>query len=300
MYRTIFTLGFAATLGIACGPAPHGGGTGGAAGSAGTGGGPACGTGVTPGERTASVSIGGVTRTYLLHVPPSYTGRTPVPLVLDFHALGLTGATQRNLDSYASVSDGEGFIVAYPDGIDNAWNIGPCCTFSRSVDDLGFARALVAKLKSEACIDPKRVYAAGYSMGGGMSYFLACNAADTFAAIAPAAFDLIEEMPCTPSRAISVFSFRGTADPIVPYAGGASRPPNGLDTTIHFLGAQGTFDRFATLDQCTGSSMTSAGCQTHSQCRDGVEVKLCTSQAGGHSPADAATAWSLLSRHSLP
>jgi polyhydroxybutyrate depolymerase len=297
MYRTIFTLGFAAAVGTACGSVPQGGGTGG---TAGTGGGPACGSGVAPGETTASVQVGGVRRTYLLHVPPSYTGRTPVPLVLDFHPLLSTGAGVRRLDGYAASSDREGFIVAYPDGIDNAWNIGPCCTFSRTVDDLGFARALVAKLKSEACIDSKRVYAAGFSMGGGMSHFLACNAADTFAAVAPAAFDLLEEMACAPSRSIPVFAFRGTADFVVPYAGGASRPPNGLDTTIHFLGAQATFEKWASLNQCNGAPATSGNCQTHSQCRDGVEVSLCTAQGGGHSPADATTAWSMLKRHTLP
>ena len=80
-------------------------------------------------------------------------------------------------------------------------------------------------------------------MGGGLSHYLACNGADVFASVAPAAFDLLQdsEEPCHPSRPITVMSFRGTADPIVPYDGGASTPPNGLNVTIHFLGAQGTF-----------------------------------------------------------
>ena len=42
-----------------------------------------------------------------------------------------------------------------------------------------------------ACVDPKRVYAAGFSMGGGMAHYLACHAADVFAAVAPSAFDLL-------------------------------------------------------------------------------------------------------------
>src|SRR6185295_15745649 len=36
------------------------------------------------GERTQSLMVGGQTRTYLLHVPPGYTGRAPVPVVFDF------------------------------------------------------------------------------------------------------------------------------------------------------------------------------------------------------------------------
>ena len=59
---------------------------------------------------------------------------------------------------------------------------------------------MIAKIRETACIDPKRIYAVGYSMGGGMSYKLACDAADIIAAVAPAAFELMEdnEWPCNP------------------------------------------------------------------------------------------------------
>jgi len=256
------------------------------------------------GETNETISVGGTTRSYLLHVPASYTGSAPVPLVLDFHSLGSTGAGQRGISGYATLSDQNGFVVAYPNGIDNAWNIGPCCTTSRTVDDLGFAKALVAKLEGQGCIDPKRVYATGYSMGGGMSHYLACNAADVFAAVAPAAFDLLEdsEEPCHPARPITEISFRGTSDPLVPYAGGASSPPNGLNVTIHFLGAVGTFQRWAMLDQCTGtpSAADASGCQAYSQCAGGTEVTLCTKQGGSHDPGDPNLGWAMLESHPMP
>lgn len=298
---TLRTVGiFLGVLVLGCGTTPP-------AGSGGTGGGGSAGGGncdasaLRPGESTASLQVGGTTRRYVLYVPASYTGQTPVPLVLDFHGLFLNGAQQRALSGYAELAEREGFIVAFPDGIDNAWNIGPCCTFSRSVDDVGFARALVAKLQSEGCIDPKRVYAAGYSMGGGMSYHLACQAGDLFAAVAPAAFDLLQEMTCTPSRPISVIAFRGTSDAIVPYAGGPSRPPNGLNTTIHFLGAESTFQKWATLNQCSGQPAQSAsGCSTYAACSGGVETTLCTATLGGHVPGDAAVGWAALKRFQLP
>jgi polyhydroxybutyrate depolymerase len=243
-----------------------------------------------------------MSRTYILHVPASYTGQTPVPLVLDFHPLFGTGAVERGSSGYLALSDEQGFVVAWPDGIDNAWNIGPCCTTSRTVDDLAFARAMVEEISSDGCIDRKRVYATGYSMGGGMSYHLACNAADMFAAVAPSAFDLLNEteQPCHPARPITVISFRGTADPIVPYSGGASNPPNGLPVTIHFLGAVGTFDKWKTLDGCTGSATTQGDCQTYSTCAEGAEVTLCTAVGGGHVTGDARLGWDTLKRHALP
>lgn len=256
-----------------------------------------------PGDTTTTLQVGGMARTYMLHIPSSYTGKTPVPLVLDWHGLGSSGAAQQRISGYKALSDQEGFIAAWPNGLDNAWNIGPCCTHSRSVDDLGFARAVVADIQRRACVDPKRVYADGYSMGGGMSYYLACNAADLFAAVAPSAFDLLaaEEQPCMPSRPISVISFRGTTDPIVPHAGGASRPPNGLNVTIHFQGAESTFEKWSQLNECTGAPVDGAsGCRTYTQCKEGTEVTLCTKQGGGHDPGDAEQGWAFMEKHAMP
>jgi polyhydroxybutyrate depolymerase len=259
------------------------------------------------GNSAGSLMVGSVKRDYLMHVPASYTGRAAVPLVLDFHPLLMDAAYQRTNSGYAALADKEGFIVAYPDGVDPAWNVGPCCTKERSVDDLGFAKALVAKLKTEACVDAKRVYAVGFSNGGGMAHHVACNAADVFAAVAPASFDLLveAEQPCHPVRPISVLAFRSTNDNIVPYAGGASSPPTALLGytlgQIHFLGAQGTFTHWAELNKCTDTPGDSGmGCKTYKQCAAGVEVTLCTSPSDGHKTGPAAQGWATLKRFTLP
>jgi polyhydroxybutyrate depolymerase len=258
---------------------------------------------LAPGETTTTLQVGGVSRTFILHVPSSYNGKTPVPLVLDWHGLGSSGSGQKGVSGYKALSDSEGFIIAWPNGLENAWNIGPCCTTSRTVDDLGFARAIVTDIQHRACVDPKRVYSDGYSMGGGMSHYLACNAADVFAAVAPSAFDLLaaDEEPCKPARPISVILFRGTADPIVPYEGGPSNPPNGLNVTIHFQGAEATFKTWAGLNGCTGEPMAgTAGCQTYAQCKEGTEVTLCTKQNGSHDPGDAKQGWAFMQKHPMP
>ena len=259
---------------------------------------------IKPGDTTLMIGVGGTMRRYIMHIPPKYDGKTPMPMVIDWHPLTQTADYERGASGYATLGDTEGFVTLFPDGIDNAWNIGPCCTMSRMVDDLGFARALVEKMRTDACIDMKRVYAVGYSMGGGMSHYLGCNAADIFAAISPAAFDLLEESeePCKPARPITEITFRGTADPIVPFMGGASTPPVAypLDP-IHFLGAQGTFKRWSELDMCTGDpEMGTGGCSTYKQCAAGVEVTLCIKQGGGHETGDPSVAWPELKKFSLP
>ncbi|WP_437481637.1 PHB depolymerase family esterase [Sorangium sp. So ce1014] len=259
-------------------------------------------TTLAPGDNERTVAVGDATRSYVVRLPASYTGASSMPLVLDFHTLGGTSAAEAEASGYRELAESEGFIVAWPQGIDGAWNIGPCCTTSRDVDDVAFARALVQQVQAEACVDVKRVYAVGVANGGGMAYHLACNAADVFAGVAPGAFDLLaeSEQPCQPVRPIAEISFRGTADVLVPYEGGAQQAPNGANIT--FLGAVGTFERWAELNRCTGtpSAADSNGCSTYSSCASGVEVTLCTAQGGGTAWGSPEIGWATLKRHSLP
>jgi polyhydroxybutyrate depolymerase len=45
----------------------------------------------------------------------------------------------------------------------------------------------------------------------------ACDRADLIAAVAPVAGTLGINVPCNPSRPVSVLQTHGTADPVVPY-----------------------------------------------------------------------------------
>jgi len=253
------------------------------------------------GDTRETVRVGSVSRSYVLHVPPTYDGKQPVPLVVDFHMGGDSGSNELTSSPYPAVTDPEGVIMAFPDGkkgtSGTAWNIGPCCV--ANVDDVAFAKALVAQVQTTACIDPDRVYAVGVGTGGGMAYYLACHAAEVFAAVAPAAWDLLAENvdDCNPPRPITVISFRGTADAVVPYTGGVSSVVSGMQIT--FLGAQVTFEKWAAIDRCTGSPSIedSNGCSTYASCQDGVEVILCTQQGGHQDPGNASFAWPALKRH---
>jgi polyhydroxybutyrate depolymerase len=249
------------------------------------------------------VQVGADSRSYVLHVAPAYDGTRATPLIVDFHGIGSSGADERGTSPYPAVVDPEGVVMAFPDGlrgpIGTGWNVGPCCV--ANVDDVAFTRAMVAQIQSVACIDPARVYAVGVLTGGGMAHYVACRAADVFAAVAPAAFDLLQENvgDCNPPRPITVISFRGTADSRVPYAGGPSSLVPGMPIT--FLGAQGTFEAWARIDRCVGaaSQPDAAGCSSYAGCQGGVEVILCTKEGGREEPGDASIAWPVLARHTL-
>lgn len=257
-----------------------------------------------PGDSTQTIQVGSVSRGYVLHVPEAYDGSKPAPLVVDFHALTGSGAQERANSPYPDETDPDGALMAFPNGLSGpagpAWDVGPCCV--GNVDDVAFIRAVVARISATACVDPKRIYATGVSMGGGMAHHIACHAADLFAAVAPSAFDLLEENvdDCQPPRPITVISFRGTADMLVPYDGGASSVVPGMPVT--FLGAQATFRKWAEIDRCSGqpSTQDSNGCSTYANCQGGAEVVLCTKQGGGVEAGNAGVAWPLLKKHLLP
>jgi len=254
-------------------------------------------------QQVRTITVKGVSRKYILHVPSTYKGDTPAPLVVDYHPIGGSAAGQFSGTQYKTLTDKEGVISVYPDGLTGpmgqAWNVKGCCS---TADDTAFARAMVAEVKTLACIDPKRVYAVGFSMGGGMTHYSACNLADIFAAGAPAAFDLTQqnEPTCKPTRPLTMVLFRGTADNVVAYAGGHSALVTGM--AIDFLGAKGSFKRWSELDQCTDSPSAedANGCSTYSKCAGGVQVTLCTKQGGGHEQGNGSVGWPILKKYSMP
>lgn len=259
-----------------------------------------------PGDSSRSIAVGATTRTYLVHVPPSYTGATPVPLVVDYHGFTSTATAQAAISGFKLLSDTAGFIVVHPQGLGNAWNAGICC--STANDDMAFSRALVAKMRDEAAIDARRVYATGLSNGGAMSHRLACEAADLFAAVAPMAFPISISPPssCVPSRPIPVLTFMGLTDQVVPYDGGAF--PSAATTFTHWRNTNQCGAEPPEVHDVTGASY----CDIDLSCTQGVQVGLCsiTSTFGAPFPghvlyvnADlnlSVVAWNFLSQFSLP
>jgi len=190
-------------------------------------------------------------------------------LVLNFHGYTSSAAGQQRYTALDQTADEHGFMVAYPEGLSNSFNAGSCCGNSAgSVDDVGFARAIVADVGERACLDRRRVYSTGMSNGGMMSYRLACEAADLVAAVAPVVGSTRIE-PCEPGRGVPILSFNGTDDSLVGYA--SANPLN---------------EQWAVRDECQGDPVAephgASSCKVWSSCRDGAAVHVCTLQGMGH------------------
>ena len=192
-------------------------------------GGSGCGQPATAGSVTYSLQSGGHTRAVIVHVPASYNGKTKVPLVLNLHGSESTAQAQEVFSGMDATSDADGFIVAYPQALLPAaggyeWNIpgvplpGGQNVPANAANDVTFLTGLVRSLAAKYCVDTRQVYATGMSGGGRMTSQLACDASQTFAAVAPVA-GLRFPSPCPAARPVPVIAFHGTADAVDPFEG---------------------------------------------------------------------------------
>lgn len=205
----------------------------------------------------------------------------PAPLVVMLH--GGFGSADQAERSYGwdAEADAGHFLVAYPDGLDKAWNTGGgCCgrPGRTNVDDIGFLAQLVADVGNVVPVDHSRVYATGISNGGIMAYTLAC-ATTLFAAIGP---DSATQLSSCPRPApVSVIHIHGTADRNIPYDGS---PGQGI-ARIHGPAVEDLNARWRATDQCAEPTVTSAADPVTTSialCPDGRAVELVTIAGAGH------------------
>jgi polyhydroxybutyrate depolymerase len=265
---------------------------------------------LTPGDHNYDMMFGGMTRTFLLHVPKGYTGKKPVPLVFDLHGSGSTGPSELASSRFAAVADANGFLVVAPNGYMNSWNgdIAFGAAYTMKLDDVGLMKALVDYIAGIANINRAKVYSTGLSNGGAMSNTLGCKAADTFAAVAPVADPLDIGLPtCMPSQPISVLGFHGYNDEPVPYEGGKGSGP---DLGTPFPSIPDTLVAWSKIMGCTGMPEveTISGrnkCEIYRDCGGDVEVGYCSLE-GSHILYQqsvlnvAERAWKFFDKHALP
>ncbi len=176
--------------------------------------------GIPVGQSSQTIQVGGVARTFNLYRPQGLP--EPAPLVVMLHGGFGNGAQAERAYHWDNEADAGHFLVAYPDGLNRAWNAGTCCGEPQrtNADDVGFITAMVGSIEQQVPIDRARVYATGMSNGAMMALRLGCQT-DTFAAIAPVAGTLLTE--CSQARPSSVLQIHGTADERVPYGGGPGK-----------------------------------------------------------------------------
>jgi polyhydroxybutyrate depolymerase len=217
--------------------------------------------------------------------------RAPAPTVIVLHGATATAERTAQASGFAEAAAAQGFVSVFPQGINRQWNDGREGHTS-AVDDVGFLRRLVDELVRRGVADPARIYLAGISNGGMMTFRMLCDSAELFAGAAT----IIANMPagigerCTLRQPMRTVMFNGTADPLVPYAGGVVgfAGKRGL-----VWGAERTAEFVAHANQCAGAETAPLPAQSSTasvhvtrlawtSCRSGESVTLYRLEGGGH------------------
>jgi polyhydroxybutyrate depolymerase len=214
-------------------------------------------------------------------------GRGPHPTVIVLH--GAFGSGTAFTSGFSEAAARHGFTAVFPDGINRLWHDGRAGG-PDGPDDVGFIRELVHRLVSDGVAEPRRIYLAGISNGGMMSFTLVCRAGELFAGVGTVIANMPEGIgPCAP-QPMPVVMINGTADPLVPYGGGGVGLGGGrgevwsVERTAKFFAARDGCDRPTTQaltnrDQVNGTAVTRIN---WSNCRPGTLVTLYRVEGGGH------------------
>jgi polyhydroxybutyrate depolymerase len=172
-----------------------------------------------------ALAKGHSTRSFRVHVPKGYGASRPQAVVIAFHGHGGNAADMEKSTGFSTLADEQDFLAIYPQGLlDDGgqpfWaSIGPIADDGK-IDDVRFVGDMLDAVQSIYCVDLRRVFATGFSNGGGMTAMLACRLAQRIAAFAPVSGNYYDiSGGCSPARPVPILAVHGTADRIVPYNG---------------------------------------------------------------------------------
>jgi poly(3-hydroxybutyrate) depolymerase len=217
-----------------------------------------CGAGTWPESKRYSIMVADLSREYIVKVPDGYDPSKPYKLIFAWHYLGgsaqgIAGGFGGGYYGLESMAGGSAIFVA-PEGIDAAWpNTGG--------RDVAFAKAMVDWMRSNYCVDNKRIFSVGFSYGAIMSNTVGCQMGDVFRAIAP--------MSGSGPLAFGGASCKG------PVAAWMSHGMS--DTTVPFSSGQKSRDHWVMANGCqtTSKPVDPSPCVTYDGCMAGYPVTWC-------------------------
>ena len=234
----------------------------------------------------------GSSRTFLLHVPPSYSSLRRVPLVVGLHGYTSSSTAFERQSGLSDKADLEGFIVAYPDGLrypwtasnPQAWNAGSLYeTWTGGVDDVGFIDHMIELIRKHYAIDTARIYVTGHSNGSRMTYRVGYELACKIAAIAPHSGQMVYESASPPRCPVALRHLHAVDDDSVRYEGATSNDPN----TLEYPAVETLLGDWAALFGCSTSPQVAAANSDYTVLRwrcpgEAPAIALYRTNRGGH------------------
>ena len=225
-------------------------------------------------------------RRYIIYLPEAYHKKTDktFPAVFNFHGGGMTMTEQMFYSGMNNTAEKYQFIVVYPQGIKQDWNVGFETSYQHGQDDIGFIKALLEKLANEYRINNDLVYATGLSRGGFFCQRLAAELPEKFAAIASVGGPIPDSVIYFHQKKLPVAAMmvHGSLDEIVKYDGKANAytsAPATYDYWKKHNGLSGLKETRRTIDKHPTDSTAISILETTGK---GTSVCLVSITGGGH------------------
>jgi len=253
-----------------------------------------------PGLNRGKIIHNNIIRNYLFYIPRSYNKDMSSPLIFLLHGGGGTakGMIKLTKNGFNDKAENNKTIIVYPEGFENHWNDlrGEFANYSshqKNIDDVGFISALIEEFTANFNIS--KIFAAGISNGGLMSYRLGCELSNKISAISAIAANLPINLKekCLLHKPISVLIINGTEDSLVPYAGGYITGPFGMKKLGEVISSTDTFKFWGEINKCSKDFKnidlannfkdgTGINKKIYENCANHKQVILYTIKGGGH------------------
>lgn len=223
-----------------------------------------------------TIQVNGQNREYMIRIPENYNNTHPYRLIFAFHWRGGNmndidgGGTSGYTWSYYGLREqaNNSTIFVAPNGIGGGWG-------NDGGRDLKFVDELLKLIKGDLCIDTTRIFAMGFSWGGGMSYAIACDRPKVFRAVAVYAGAVLSNC-LDGTLPIAYLGIHGVSD-----------------GTCGIAGGRALRDKFVKNNGCTpenppeprAGSRAAHICTVYKGCNDKYPVEWCAFD-GDHTPGN--------------
>jgi polyhydroxybutyrate depolymerase len=220
--------------------------------------------------------------TYHIVLPEGVTG--PVPAIILLHGYGGEGLGTIRNKPMVNLMLGRGYAVIAPDGQNRengegrSWDFHPDRPATR--DETAFLIAVADEAAARFGLQRDAMLLAGFSIGGSMTSYVACQAPEAFAAYAPVAGSFWRPHPTGCAGPVRLFHTHGTADRTVPLEGREISPGFVQGNVFEAMEVWRVTDGCAPADRTETQGIYSV--QRWTDCLPGTDLRFALHD-GGHS-----------------
>lgn len=259
---------------------------------------------IGPGRHMLTLTMGNLERTYIVHVPPNYDSKKPIPMVIMLHGGGGKARACIWETGWTEKADEVGFLAVFPNAVardpsrrssfawnPQLWNDGSDRFYpgQKVIDDVLFIAAMLDDLSTRFIVDRTRVYVTGFSNGASMSFLVGAQLSNRVAAIAPVAGACWIE-PTLLKRPVPMLYITGNADPLNLIEGGAPKLATGASDSVRAKPKPAVRESIRKWAKALGCSMTPSTIsdkngihtETYGSCLSGAEVVYVIVDGLGH------------------